>query len=520
MGIATLASNRRYSITQSLVYALWLSCFAIVNQTIASDLKFRVGCDVEPKATSVGRLIVLLIDLKSERLRNRSPIDGPFWTDPQPLFGTDVSLVRGQSVIVDDSADGFPRTLSQLPAGRYRAQARWDGQRLNSDWRREPGNLWSDVVEFEWNPQGEQHVVDLVLRHSTNTEPNRKRDGVDWLSVPSKLLSQFRGQSVMLNAGIVFPTEFDAKRKYPVIYEVPGFGGDHRSIPGTARRAASSHQAELARNAFHVYLDPEGPNGHTLFANSENNGPCGDALVQELIPALEAKFPMIASREARLLRGHSSGGWSTLWLVLQYPETFGAAWSSAPDPVCFHRFQKVDIYTQPNFYVDDKGADLPSLRTRGRVEMTIRQESRGEDILGPDNTSAQQWDSWFAVFGPKDASGNPAALFDPKTGVIDRKVSEFYRRFDLCELLRREPTKYLPIFKNRIRLLCGTEDSFYLNEAVALLDSEIQKLGRGPMDTGYIKLIPGDHGSIMSAPEGKAIASEMLEHLRSLKLIP
>ena len=109
---------------------------------------------------------------------------------------------------------------------------------------------------------------------------------------------------------------------------------------------------ELARNAFQIWLDPESGNGHMLFANSDNNGPRGNALVNELIPALEAKYPLISKADARIVRGHSSGGWASLWLALQYPQTFGACFASSPDPVDFHRLEQIDIYDQDNMYSD------------------------------------------------------------------------------------------------------------------------------------------------------------------------
>lgn len=59
------------------------------------------------------------------------------------------------------------------------------------------------------------------------------------------------------------------------------------------------------------------------------------------------------------------------------------------------------------------------------------------------------------------------------------------------------------------------KDSFYLNEAVALLDAELTKLGRTSTDRGYVKMIPGDHGSIFGSEAVRAFPKEMLEHLRS-----
>lgn len=475
----------------------------------------RLNANVAKEAIA-GRVIVFLIADQSKVPKRSSPVDGPFWDDPQPLFATDAKLTANAFVTLDDKSDCFPVQPSQLAPGKYRAQARLDQSRANSSWRREAGNLWSDEVAFEVGSSGKPQIIELTLTHVVAPQSVKQVDGVEWFEVQSKLLSQFRGHDVMLRAGVVLPQSIDPTLKYPAIYEIPGFGDDHRSAGGNRRRGnENSDAAKLAKSSFRIVLDPEGPNGHSLFADSASNGPCGQALTQELIPALEVKFPLLPVSTARLLRGHSSGGWSTLWLATRYPEVFGAAWSSAPDPVDFRRFQKVDIYGQPNFYCDAKGSDLPSLRRGDVVEMTIRQESQGEDVLGPDNTSAQQWDSWFATFGPRNAKGNPAALFDPVTGKIDLTVAEYYQRYDIGNLLRKNPTVLAPLFRNNIRLVVGTEDSFYLNEAVALLDAELTKQGRLAADRGYVKLIPGDHGSIFASENIRAFPREMLEHLRS-----
>ncbi len=505
-----------YSILGLLVVALVQLSLPSQPTAVGAERVFQVqlGPEVRGEPQS-GRLIVFLIAETSKVPKGTAPVDGPFWDDPQPLFAKDVKVGANDVVTLDDSSDCFPIPPSKLAPGNYRAQARMDLSRTNSNWKREAGNLWSEEVAFVVTDEKAKQVVKLTLSKVVEKLTLQQTDGVEWFAIQSNLLSKFRGREVMLRAGVVLPQNYDATQKYPAIYEVPGFGGDHSEAGGNRRRPIeNSDAATLAKSTFRILLDPEGPNGHTLFADSDNNGPCGQALTQELIPALEAKYPLIAIPSARLLRGHSSGGWSTLWLAIRYPQSFGATWSSAPDPVDFRRFQKVDIYGQPNFYADSKGADLPSLRKGDVVEMTIRQESRGEDILGPDNTSAQQWDSWFATFGPKNSSGNPAALFDPVTGQIDASTAEHYQRYDISLQLRENSNELLPLFRNNIRMVVGTEDSFYLNEAVALLDAELTKLGRAPTDRGYVKMIPGDHGSIFSSDAVRSFPKEMLEHLR------
>jgi hypothetical protein len=511
---------------------------AILSSLLASlaqaSVTFSISFDAKVRAEpATGRLIVFLVKEGSKVPPGAEPLRGPFWDDPQPMYGVDASdLPAGEEIVIDDLATSFPVHLSELPPGKYRAQARLDTSRTNSDWRRDAGNLSSDVVRF--TVDASTQVVSIKLTKATTPRAPQPRAGIEVFTLKSTLLSEFHAKDVTLRATVVPPTGFDGAKSYAAIYNIPGYGGDHTDglrrdraagvIPGTADET-------LIKSTYAIYLDPESPNGHTLFADSANNGPWARALVTELIPALEAKYKLIAKPEARLLRGHSSGGWSTLWLAITHPETFGATWSSSPDPVDFRKFQVVDIYGQPNFFYGGAtfdpakpGEELTSYRARGEQRMTIRQENLMEEVVGTDNSSAQQWDSWFAVFGPRDDLGKPAALFDPQSGVIDKSVAEQYRQYDICAQLKERPQQLEPIFRNNVRLLVGDKDNFSLNEAVALLKEELSKLTPtpAPMEaTGYMKILPGyDHGSIFNSQEARKIPQEMLEHLKRSGALP
>ncbi len=492
--------------------------------TIAIRVSFSKDVRTSP---ATGRLVVMTAR-QGSRVGEANPLDGPFWDDPQPMFGIDVrDLAPGEAAVIDDGATSFPAPISRLAPGTYRVQAMLDMKRENSSWRREESNLFSSAIAELEVKEGAAASVELVLDRTVKVDPLPALAGVEFVEVKSKLLSEFHGHDVMLRAGVVLPRGFDAKQKYAAVYEVPGFGGDHRGVMGAANRRdrVPDNQpfGELSRRVFWIVLDPESPNGHTLFADSANNGACGRALVEELIPAIEAKYPLVAAPAARMLRGHSSGGWSTLWLTLNYPETFGACWSSAPDPVDFHAMQAGNVYEDASMYADVAGKEIPSHRSRGRVTMSVRQENLMEEVLGPDNTSGQQWDSWFAVWGPKGASGTPAALFDPSTGVIDHAVAEQYKKYDIHELARANRGAWGPVFHQRIRLLVGSLDSYYLNQAVERLKSTIDSLhflvypeGKN----GWIEIVPNaDHGTVMGAARAREIPKEMLEHLKRTKVL-
>ena len=67
--------------------------------------------------------------------------------------------------------------------------------------------------------------------------------------------------------------------------------------------------------------------------NSENLGPYGDAITQELMPALEEKFRGIGKPYSRILTGGSAGGWIELARQLFNTALFGGTWTFYPEQV-------------------------------------------------------------------------------------------------------------------------------------------------------------------------------------------
>jgi pimeloyl-ACP methyl ester carboxylesterase len=544
-----------------------LSILSLLSSlALAQGAAFSITISPATRSTPItspdhARCIITLIAESSPLFRSTQPIDGPFWEEGQPAYGFDIpSLTPDTPFLMPADAQFFGVPASSLPPGNYIAQARLVINRENSNWRRAPGSLYSQVVSFTI-PQGSSSSVSIPLTQVVSTKSDADTERVKFISIPSALLSNFHQRPIHLRCAVVLPIDYSPDRSYAALYHVPGFGGDHRDALRLASTSSAAQQGTpqytLARNLFEIVLDPESQNGHTLFADSANNGPVGKALITELIPELHRRFPALKSTPAaRLLRGHSSGGWSTLWLATEYPDTFGACWSSSPDPVDFRRFQLTDIYSDSNLYFINPpaadAADSPLARflqpaalirddSSSRAEicsyrrldrraraskpiMSARRENLQEELLGPSNTSGQQWDSWFAVFGPRDNQGHPASLCDPVTGQIYPDIAAQYRNYDIADRLRRDPARYGPIFQQRIRLAVGDQDNFWLNEAVSLLKPEVEKLNFLVLPEGqhgYIEIIPGaDHGSIFASPPLRAFPEQMIDHLARNNLIP
>lgn len=299
------------------------------------------------------------------------------------------------------------------------------------------------------------------------------KDGYQPFSLRSSMLSAFVGDDVEMRA-VVFVPQGHAGEPLPVNYVIHGFGGNHET---SSARLGPKVEDALARGLIepmlYVFLDASHPFGHHVFADSATNGPWGSALVTEFIPALETEFNAVATTRGRFVSGHSSGGWSSLWLMVSHPEVFGGVWSTAPDPVDFRAFTGVDIYTFDNMYQTPKGEAVMLMRERADWVLSMQdylaREVKEQPVGG-------QFYSFDAVFSPRGDAG-PLPLFDRETGAIDRDVAEAWKAFDIAHQLRSRWSELGPALAGKLHIIVGDLDTFGLEAGVRRLDEELERLG-------------------------------------------
>lgn len=294
-------------------------------------------------------------------------------------------------------------------------------------------------------------------------------------SLESTMLKEFGGEKARFDATVLLPPGHDPNKRYPVNYYVHGFGGSHR-------QAAAQHGSRFgtmmvsgdSEAIIHVFLDANHPTGHHTFADSDNTGPWGTAFVEEFVPALERKFGGAGVPWGRFMSGHSSGGWAALWVQVEYADSFGGAWASAPDPVDFRDFTGINLYESESIYRDALGAPYFLMRKDGGFVSTFESYVHKEDKTQPRGGQIYSFD---AVFGPRKTERDPVLLFDHATGRIDREVLQHWKPYDISLRLRSHWEQLGPKLAGKLNIFVGTNDTFRLEGAVHLLDDELRKLG-------------------------------------------
>jgi hypothetical protein len=380
-----------------------------------------------------------------------------------PVLGADAERFTADTAItLDNDSLTFPLVkLNDLPAGEYAVQAIFATNR-DICLPGAPGNRYCDPVTVKLDPAAGT-VVDLTLNKTFQERTAKESKTVKYLKLPSKLLSDFHGRPMEYRVGVVLPPNFDnePEKKYGLLVDIGGFGS----------RYTSAGRMSPDPRFVQIVPDGAGPFGDPYQVDSANNGPYGKALTEEVIPYIEKTYRCFGTPKTRFTTGGSTGGWVSLALQIFYPDFFNGCWSQCPDSVTFERFELIDIYGEPNAYVNRFGFDRPSTRTfDGDTVATVRHECQLERVLGRGGRwelSGRDWASWNAVYGPRGADGLPVPLWDGKTGAIDKSVLDHWRKYDLKRVLEQNWKELGPkLAGGKVNVWVGEADEYFLNVAV------------------------------------------------------
>ena len=454
-----------------------------------------------------------------------------------PLFSHAVDALNpGQTAVVDASDFGHPiQSLRDLPAGDYWVQAfvnvytkfaradghtvwlhmdQWEGQQ----WMRSPGNLYSEPARVHVDPNSTTPIALTCDKVVPAVALPADTDRVKHLRFESRILSKWWGHSIFIGATVLLPKDFEAHpdARYPVNYIQGHFSLAAPGGYGRDQEFTKYWDADATPRFIDVTLQHPSPYYDDSYGvNSANNGPFGDAIIQELVPAIEQRFRAIGAPWARQLSGGSTGGWIALAHQVFYPDFYGGTWASCPDSVDFRYHQIVNVYDDANAYWKDMGwmrVERPNMRQPdGNIRSMMKDENWFELAVGDKSRSGGQWDIWEATYGPAGDDGYPRRIWDKRTGEIDRQTAAYWKEhFDLRSIIETNWRTLGPKLAGKIHVYIGDADSYYLDDAVHLLADSLAKLSDPPYGGEVVFQPRAPH---CWGPRGAELGARMTAHI-------
>lgn len=442
-----------------------------VSVSTAMQTSFRAG----------GRLLLHMTMQSDKEPRSKSEmtiaVTAKDWNGQKPfLINT-----KDQTVLIN----GFEKFNMNEPV-KWFCQVVYKQNELDGNENVE-GNLYSQVDSFLAT---EKPRFTLSLQSKIPAINIVSHPHVKTLTIKSKLLSNFSKQDRFLKASILLPSNYfeNPNKSYPICYRAPGLNGRYDQVNKLMANKdfATWWFSKEAPQIIYVFLDSQGPFGDTYQVDSENNGPCGQALTQELIPAIEQMVHYQPSSKKRYVTGMSTGGWVSFGLQVLYPDFFDGCWSYSPDPVDFEHYGLIDIYHDSTIFYNRWGYLQPGRRTtNGEPTFSMKDWIHGENVNSRTNdyrVSGGQFGAYNAVFGPKGADGLPSLMFDPKTGVIDHTIAKQWEAYDLKKVLEKNWSTLGPKLQGKIWIWMGDMDGLYSNVATRYLQKFLDKTSNPKSD--------------------------------------
>jgi S-formylglutathione hydrolase FrmB len=244
---------------------------------------------------------------------------------------------------------------------------------------------------------------------------------------------------------VVLPQGYgeDRRRRHPVVYLLPGYGGND---------TAYLHLADAAGDAILVGIDGRTAFGATYFRDTRAAG-AWERFFERAIAEVDRRYRTRAEPAARALLGHSTGGYNAIAIALSRPDLVRAAAASSPDAL-----------------------DLDAwMLDRGVVRETWRRWAALEDALG----GPGQMVSYAVQLADDSTRGAIAWPFDLRTGVLDAERWERWRDDEPMRVLH-DPEGIARVrahLDDRLFVSVGRHDAFELFAPAERFHARLDELG-------------------------------------------
>jgi S-formylglutathione hydrolase FrmB len=295
---------------------------------------------------------------------------------------------------------------------------------------------------------------------------------IDYIDSPA-LRGNALGDPATRPLAVYVPPGYDPEgsKRYPVLYVLHGYTGDVAAL--VAARPWETNVVQWADRlivertmppALLVVVDGFTRLGGSQYVDSIHNGDYATYVVRDVIDYVDRSYRTIASDGGRGVLGKSSGGFASMYLVMERPGVFGAFASHSGDALFEQSYVPSFVLAQRT--LEEHGNDIGAF-----VAAFERKPKRK-----PHEYSTIEMLGYASAYSPRAAE--PFALdlpWDEKTGAVVPEVMERWLAFDPCRLCLRKGTE---LGRLRLRYVdCGRRDEYALDVGARVFVQRVRELG-------------------------------------------
>lgn len=302
---------------------------------------------------------------------------------------------------------------------------------------------------------------------------HNRRGTIQAFPIESQILrGNLPGDPHVRDLHVYLPPGYEGgNERYPVVWMLAGFTGRGRQLlnDGPWAPALNERMDALIASGKCPPMILALPDcfthlGGSQYLNSAGQGRYEDYVIEELVPAVDARFRTLPDPSHRGVMGRSSGGYGAITLGMKHPETFGAIACHSGD--MFFEF----------IYAREFGPAIRRIRKAGGVAAWYQKFHAALRMRNDDHAPLDVL-AMAACYSPnpKVPPAYADLPFDLETGAARPEVMARWRQHDPLHMVERYAENL-----RRCRLLfvdCGSDDDFYLELGSRQLSAKLNALG-------------------------------------------
>ncbi|NVJ45509.1 MAG: alpha/beta fold hydrolase [Cytophagia bacterium] len=172
-------------------------------------------------------------------------------------------------------------------------------------------------------------ILILCLSIPAWSQTSESRVVVD--SVYSKNLENDFNENPTRAVSVYLPPGYDdSSQKYPVVYFLHGFMGNHVIFPQMKEVLDYAIESKKIKPFIFVISDQYTTYKGSFYSNSGVFGNWEDFTAYDLVNYVDENYRTIADKESRGITGHSMGGYGALKIAMHHPDIFSSVYALSP----------------------------------------------------------------------------------------------------------------------------------------------------------------------------------------------